>query len=170
MKKENRPYLFLVIILFSLDQLSKYLIQKYIGLYGQVKVIPGFFNLTHLHNRGAIFGFFAHTHNPVAKIVLPVASLLALGFVIFYFIRTPAQEKTLKLALSLILAGALGNLVDRLGRGYVVDFLDFYYQRFHWPNFNVADSCISVGAIILFLTILIKSKGKEKKENVSGAS
>ncbi|MCP2619654.1 signal peptidase II [Candidatus Aminicenantes bacterium AC-334-K16] len=158
MRKQDLPYYFLVIVLFLVDQLTKFWIQQKIPLYGHLEVIPGFFNLTHIHNRGAIFGFFAHTSNPVVQIGLAVASFLALGFVIFYFIRTPASERILRISLSLILAGALGNLTDRLLRGYVVDFLDFYVGRWHWPNFNLADSCITVGAIILIFTFFISEK------------
>ncbi len=75
---------------------------------------------------------------------------------VYYFIKTPASDGKVKLALSLILAGALGNLVDRVGRGFVIDFLDFYVGRWHWPFFNVADSCITIGALLLILFFVIR--------------
>jgi len=160
--KKEIPYYLLIIGLFLVDQLTKFLIQRRLSLLGHIEVIPGFFNLTHIHNRGAIFGFFARTSNSVIQIGLAAASFLALGFVIYYFIRTPASERILKIALTLILAGALGNLTDRLLRGYVVDFLDFYVGRWHWPNFNLADSCITVGAIILIFTFFISNTSEKE--------
>ena len=69
--------------------------------------------------------------------------------VVYYFLKTPASQKAMKFALSLILAGALGNFIDRFFRGYVVDFLEFHVRGFYWPTFNVADSCISIGAVLL---------------------
>jgi len=163
-KKEEIPYYLLILGLFIIDQLTKFLIQRNLPLLGRLKVIPGFFSLTHIHNRGAIFGFFAQSSNSVIQIGLAAASFLALGFVVYYFVRTPASERILKIALTLILAGALGNLTDRLLRGYVVDFLDFYMGRWHWPNFNLADSCISIGAIILIFTFFISEKSEKEPD------
>ena len=139
----------LILILVILDQLTKSAIARsvYVGTVKQV--IPGFFNLSHVRNRGAIFGFWNQSGNNVVYVVLTLLSLCALGLVIYYYIRVPATEKFLKLTLALIMAGALGNLLDRVLRGYVIDFLDFYLGRHHFPSFNVADSCITIGAVFL---------------------
>jgi signal peptidase II len=116
-----------------------------------VRLIPGFFNITVIHNKGAIFGFFSQTGNQLVYVLLTLASFAALGLVVYYFFKTPPAEKLMKISLSLVLAGALGNLIDRIFRGYVIDFLDFYVEKWHWPFFNVADSCITIGACLLIL-------------------
>jgi signal peptidase II len=154
--RKNLPYFALIGFLLGLDQASKWLIAQHVPLYESRKVIPGFFNLTHVHNKGAIFGFFSHPANTSAFLILTAASLAAMALVIFYFIKTPAGERGTKLALSLILAGALGNLIDRLARGYVIDFLDLHIRSRHWPFFNVADSCITIGAVLLFAMFLVR--------------
>jgi signal peptidase II len=155
--KKNLPYLAFIVFLLGLDQLTKWLVARQIPLYGNRKVIPGFFSLTHIRNKGAIFGFFSHSGSGAVFLALIVASLVALALVVYYFVKTPAAERGTKLALSLILAGAMGNQIDRLGRGYVIDFLDLYVRNQHWPFFNVADSCISIGAALLLIMLL---KGK----------
>ena len=153
-------YFFVVVVLVGLDQLTKALIVRSIILQGSRSVIPGFFNLTHVRNRGAIFGFFSHSDSRILYIFLTLVSVAALGLVIYYFFKTPVSERLMKISLSLILAGALGNLIDRLFRGHVIDFLDFYVKDWHWPSFNVADSCITVGAFLLIF-ILIFKRGQE---------
>jgi signal peptidase II len=152
--RKNWPYLAFVVFLLGLDQLTKWLVAREIPLYGSRKVIPGFFNLAHIHNKGAIFGFFSHSGSGTVFLALVAASLFALALVVYYFVKTPAAERGTKMALSLILAGALGNQVDRLGRGYVIDFLDLYVRNRHWPFFNVADSCITIGAVFLLIALL----------------
>jgi signal peptidase II len=154
--RKNLPYFALIVILLGLDQASKWLVARTIPLYGSRKVIPGFFNLTHVRNKGAIFGFFSNPANTTAFLALTAASLAAMALVVFYFIKTPAGERGTKLSLSLILAGALGNLIDRVGRGYVIDFLDLHVRSRHWPFFNVADSCITIGAILLLVMFLVR--------------
>ena len=146
----------LIAALIGLDQLTKAAVVRSVDLYETVRVVPGFFNITRIHNNGAIFGAFS---GPSGRGVIPwltAASLAALALVVYYFIKTPAADGRIKLALSLILAGALGNLIDRVGRGYVVDFLDFYVGRWHWPFFNAADSCITIGALLLILFFVIR--------------
>jgi signal peptidase II len=154
-------YLYLLIILGVLltDQLTKIIVSQNVSPYTNIAIIPGFFNLTHIHNRGAIFGFFSQSESPFVSILLTIASLTALSFVIYYFLKTPPTEKTMKISLSLILGGALGNLVDRVFKGYVVDFADFYIKQWHWPAFNVADASITVGALCLIFVLL---KGRPK--------
>lgn len=153
-------YFLVVVVLMGLDQLTKALIDKNITLQGSREVIPGFFSLTHVRNRGAIFGFFSHSDSRILYVFLTLVSVAALGLVIYYFFKTPLSKKLMKISLSLILAGALGNLIDRVFRGYVIDFLDFYVKDWHWPSFNVADSCITVGACLLIF-ILIFKRGPE---------
>jgi len=155
MKKRILSFL-LIAALLVVDQISKALIAENIPLNSSKEIIPHFFHLVHVRNKGAIFGFFSQSGNTGVFILLTLASFTALGLVVFYFFKTPPREKLLNLSLSLILAGALGNLIDRILRGSVIDFLDFSVKGWHWPSFNVADSCITVGALLLVLIFLFK--------------
>ncbi|MGC8891724.1 MAG: signal peptidase II [Candidatus Saccharicenans sp.] len=157
--KKNYFYFLVIIFWLIIDQVSKYLISRLVGLYQVIPVIRGFFNLTRVHNRGAIFGFLGQASNPLALVLLNLGALFALGIVIYFFIKTPSEMTLTRISLALIIGGALGNLIDRLFRGYVIDFLDFYVGRFHWPFFNLADSGITVGAILLLYTLI---RRKEK--------
>ena len=155
--KKNGPYFLLAAILVVLDQVTKNIVARLVPLYDSVPVIPGFFNITRIHNKGAIFGTFSQTDNTLVFALLTAASLAALAFVVYYFFRTPASDKVMKVSLSLIMAGAFGNQFDRLVRGHVIDFLDFYIGQAHWPFFNVADSCITIGACLM-LVVLFRRK------------
>lgn len=151
MMRKSVPYLALILGLALIDQVAKAVVFGAVEIYRVVPVIPGFFNITHIHNSGAIFGILSSSGKLPVFLFLTGASLFALGFVVYYFVKTPAADRLTKISLALILAGALGNLTDRILRGYVIDFLDFYIGRHHWPFFNVADSCITVGALLLIV-------------------
>ncbi len=146
----------IILFLLFVDQLTKTIVSTAFDLYESRVVISGFFNLTYIKNRGAIFGFFSSHQSFYIYALLTLASLAALGLVVYYFYKTPSSERFLKISLSLILAGALGNLTDRLFRGSVVDFLDFYVKDWHWPFFNVADACITMGAFLLLYFFFFK--------------
>ncbi|MCP2605194.1 signal peptidase II, partial [Candidatus Aminicenantes bacterium AH-873-B07] len=94
--------------------------------------------------------------NPYIFLLLTILSFGALIFIIYYFLKIPITEKYLKLSFSLILGGAFGNLTDRLLQGYVIDFLDFYIKKYHWPAFNVADASITIGAIVLIFILIFR--------------
>ena len=155
--KTNAPYFVLLAALLAVDQATKALVARTVDLYQTITVIPGFFNITRIHNKGAIFGTFSQTDNTLVFALLTTASFAALVLVVFYYFKTPAAEKLMRVALTLIMAGALGNLFDRFIRGHVIDFLDFYVGNAHWPFFNAADSCISIGACLM-LVILFRRK------------
>lgn len=155
--KANGPYFLLAGGLIALDQATKNLVARKLPLYDSIPVIPGFFNITRVHNKGAIFGTFSQTGNTLVFALLTAASLAALAFVVYYFFKTPASDKLMKVSLTLIMAGAVGNQFDRLVRGYVIDFLDFYVGKAHWPFFNAADSCITIGACLM-LVVLFRRK------------
>jgi signal peptidase II len=155
--KKNAPYFVLALVLVVVDQVTKAIVAGHVALYRSIPVIPGFFNITRIHNKGAIFGTFSQAGNSLVFVLLTAASLAALGFVVYYFFKTPATDRLMKIALALIMAGALGNQFDRLVRGHVIDFLDFYVGQAHWPFFNAADSCITVGACLM-LVVLFRRK------------
>jgi len=139
-----------------LDQAVKALVVKNIPFYGTVKVIPGFLDLTHIHNKGAILGFLNRSENAATPFILLGLNIAALVLVALYFSKTTEKERLARFALAMIVGGALGNIVDRLIRGYVVDFIDMYAGKFHWPTYNVADSCISIGAVLLIFSVLVR--------------
>lgn len=151
--KKNVRYFLAALGLVVLDQATKAVVARKVPLYESVPVIKGFFNITRIHNRGAIFGTFSQTDNTLVFALLTAASLAALAFVVYYFFKTPDSDKLMKVSLTLIMAGALGNQFDRLVRGHVIDFLDLYVGQAHWPFFNVADSCISIGACLMLVTL-----------------
>ena len=147
--KRHAPHLVLIAALIAADQITKAVVAKSVPFYGSVSVIPGFFSISHIHNTGAIFGMFNGSGSKLIAILLAAATLTAMGLVIVYFLKTPASQKLMRFALALILAGALGNFIDRVFRGYVIDFLEVHVKKFYWPTFNIADSCISIGAVLL---------------------
>ena len=156
--KRKIPYLLFIVCLLAADQVSKLLIERHIPQGGLVTVIPGFFNLRHVRNDGAIFGFLSGNGNRWVSGGLMAATLLALTFVLAYFLRTPAEEKGMLMGLTLIATGALGNLASRALKGYVVDFVDWHIKDAHWPFFNVADSCVTVGAVLLLILLVVKRR------------
>jgi len=129
-----------------LDQLTKFIVTKSLILNQQISVIKGIFSLTLVHNRGAAFGILK---NQVPLFVF--TSIIAVGL-IYSELKNKGNRTVYSIALSLILAGALGNLIDRVFFGYVIDFLDFHV----WPVFNVADSAITIGAVLLGVSLLKK--------------
>ena len=156
--KSRRFYFLFILLLLFVDQVSNIFIARSLPLFRSLSVIPGFFNLTHIHNRGAIFGFLSQSRSQAVHYLLMLASLVALSLVVYYFFKTPPEEKFLEISLALILTGALGNLADRVFRGYVIDFLDFYLKKWHWPSFNVADASVSIGALFLIFILILKRR------------
>lgn len=159
-----RLYVLLVLVLFGLDQLTKHWIMATMNLYEAQEVIPGLFNLVYVTNKGAAFSMFASIDSPLRHyFFIAVNSLAAIGLTIAAY-RMRAQQIFYVVSFALIAAGAVGNLVDRIRFGAVIDFLDFYIGSYHWPAFNVADSSICVGVAILFvLNILEIKKEKDRK-------
>lgn len=161
--KEKKYFRMLVVagIVVAIDQLSKVIIFEMLPLYGTVSVIPGFFNITHIHNPGGAFGFLAG-HSAVWRyFVFLFISSLAIGLIIYYYHKTPKTHILLSCGFALILGGAVGNMIDRVRMGIVIDFLDFYIGNLHWPAFNVADSAISIG-ITVFIYHLVFNKMPDK--------
>lgn len=142
-------------LVIALDQLSKYIIMQ-VFAWGDLLKITGFFDLVRAHNTGAAFSLFASQPGWQRGFFIGIASIASI--VILYLLRKGNGSALSKLALSLILGGALGNLVDRLIHGYVVDFLSFHLGTYYWPAFNVADSAITIGAILLIWDSLKQPK------------
>ena len=143
---------------YVLDRLTKLLIIDRLDLYQSVRVVDGFFDITHVRNTGAAFSFLAHLDESYRVYFFAATTIAAIGLLL-YFVKEAKSADTLMLsALGLILGGALGNLTDRLMYGNVVDFIDWYVGRYHWPAFNMADSCITVGVFLLGYELILKGK------------
>jgi len=152
--QERVPYVFLTLAILGFDRWTKVLIQSRFALNESASIIDGFFDITYVQNTGVAFGIFSSISSPTKSVILSLFSACAVVVVITYSVRSPQQNRLLQIALSLILGGALGNLYDRLAYGYVVDFLEFYVGKYHWPSFNIADAAISVGVALLALEIV----------------
>jgi signal peptidase II len=148
------PYFLLVAATVIFDRWTKALIQSRFELNESVTLVDGFFNITYVRNTGVAFGIFSSISSPAKSVLLSVFTAIAAIVVVVYGVRSPAGNRLLQAALGLILGGALGNLYDRLAYGYVVDFLEFYVRDYHWPSFNVADSAISIGVLLLAVEII----------------
>jgi signal peptidase II len=148
--------------ILALDQASKLFIERSIPLHQAREVIPGFLAICHVENRGAAFGLLANL--PGAGYFFVVISLIAIVLICAYFHWIKEEEVWTPLCLALVLTGAVGNLIDRFRLGSVVDFLDVRYRGWHWPAFNIADSCITIGVLLLALKILWGEKKDMNKE------
>jgi signal peptidase II len=142
----------------ALDQVSKFLILLKLPLGGNISLIPGFLNLVHVRNKGAAFGLLADWSAEFAWLFFVMAAVLVLVVLGYLLWQLPDDQWPSALGYGLILTGALGNLIDRIRFGEVVDFIDVYYGRYHWPAFNVADSMVCVGAAILVWIIIREEK------------
>ena len=152
--KRHRPYLLVMAAIVLLDQGTKALVVRTLDLHEHVPLVDGLLSLSHVRNRGAAFGLLSDWDVPYQSVLLALLSLCALAAIAFYFLRLPAAARLPRLALALVLGGAVGNLIDRIRLGYVVDFVHAYWRQHQWPDFNVADSAITVGVTLLVIDIL----------------
>ena len=157
-----RLYVLLGLAVLGLDQLTKYWIMATMNLYEVQAIIPGLFNLVYVTNKGAAFSMLASIDSPIRHyFFISINSLAAIGLTIAAY-RMRNHQVFYLISFALIASGALGNLIDRIRFGAVIDFLDFYVGSYHWPAFNVADSSICVGVAILFVMNILEIK-KEKE-------
>ncbi|MDA8432440.1 MAG: signal peptidase II [Nitrospiraceae bacterium] len=146
MRKPYLRFFILAFFVFLLDQATKILIVKHLSLYQVIRIFPSF-NIVYYRNIGSAFGLFKTLGNPFFIVI----SLIAIAGVAFLIIK----DRGGRLGFSLILAGAAGNLADRLAHGYVVDFIEVYAGNFYWPAFNVADSALTIGIALLIVKTVI---------------
>lgn len=151
-------YLIISIIVLVADQWTKHWAVTSLRPVGSIEIIERLFSFTYATNRGVAFSLFADSEMNV-RVIFAAISLIAASFVIIYFFKTPKTKPLMNLSLSLLLAGIVGNLIDRVRFGEVVDFLDFHLgESYIWPTFNVADAVICFGAILLALEMLREEK------------
>lgn len=148
------PELWIAVAIVVFDQATKAMVKARLPLHDSVTVIPGFFDLTHVRNTGAAFGMLNNMEFAYKPAVMIGVALIALGAVASYALTLPATQRVARYGLALILGGAAGNLIDRAIMGYVVDFVDVYWRGVHFWAFNVADSAITVGVVLMLLDVV----------------
>jgi signal peptidase II len=162
-------YLFISLAVLVFDQWTKWLVEMHLPHHVAEPVIPGFFNLTHVKNTGVAFGLFAAQGVGSGSWLLTLLGLAALLAVALYFWFTPSHDRLLLVALALVVGGAVGNLIDRVVAGAVTDFVDLYVGTHHWPAFNVADSAISIG-IVLMAIDSFRPRHRQPERDAASAS
>lgn len=151
-----------VLTVVILDQATKYLVVGSFVLGEITPVLAGFFNLTLAYNKGAAFGMFSGISDGFREAMLALTTITAFAVIVFFMRSDYGQSRMARLSFMLIIGGAIGNIIDRIRLGYVIDFLDVYYQQYHWPAFNVADSCICLGVMLLmFMPVHAKTPAKD---------
>lgn len=158
-------WLWLTVVCLIVDQVTKQLIVANMDLYQSINILP-FFNLTYVHNEGAAFSFLADQGGWQRWFFAAIASIATVIFIV-WLAKTPKQQSMLSIAFALMLSGAVGNLIDRVLFGYVIDFLDFYGFGYHFPAFNVADSMIFIGAALMILDSFINGEQTPPIKNVN---
>ena len=148
----------LVAAILVLDQLTKALVREYLPLHASVSIVPGFLDFTYVRNTGAAFGLMNTADIPFKSPLMTAIALFALIAIAVYTSRVSSDQPVAKVGLSLILGGAIGNLIDRVTAGYVVDFVDVYWGTWHFWAFNGADAAITVGASCLILDMAILNR------------
>jgi signal peptidase II len=140
------------------DQVTKVLIRREFGLYDSATVIPNLFSLTRIHNTGAAFGLLDSVDLPFKTGLLAVVSVAALVGLVMFAVSLPEIHRLARVGVALVVGGAAGNLIDRLWLGYVVDFVDVYWRGWHFWAFNVADAAITIGAVLVFVELLLVNR------------
>jgi signal peptidase II len=170
MKYRLSPFLIAAAV-FLLDRITKIIIKAELSTFDTVRIIPGFFNIVHTENAGVAFGLFADSAGPLRAVILIGLSAAVLALVTTVLLKPlKAGEHAnwlMRIALSLVLGGALGNLYDRIVHGTVTDFVEVYADTHYFPAFNVADSCITIGAVLLIIDMLRTRDSRHQAANAS---
>ena len=156
-------YLVVSLAVLFLDQWTKGIVTRTMEVHQSRSVVADFFDLTYVRNSGAAFGLFASVDSSIKAILLNSVAVIVFLIVSAYALRSSHRSIRLQVGLALILGGAVGNLLDRVRFGYVVDFLDFAISGHHWPAFNFADSAICIGVGLLFLDMLRNEESHEPR-------
>jgi signal peptidase II len=161
--RSRRFELIVAVVVVILDQITKAMIRPSLALHQSREVIPGFLDLTRVHNTGAAFGMLNAAEFPFKTMVLSIVAAIALAGVAWYAATVPLTDRLARLGIAGVLGGAIGNLLDRARSGYVLDFVDAYWGDWHFWAFNVADAAITIGVIFMILDIL--GVGKRRASN-----
>jgi len=152
----RNKYLQLLLVsnaLIILDQITKFIVSIHIPLHHSLAVVKDFLSITHIRNAGVAFGLFASQPSEYKALTFITVSTVAIVAILFIFHQTADAKRLVQIGLTLILSGAVGNLIDRVLHGEVIDFLDFQIRGYHWPAFNLADSCITIGVGMMIIDL-----------------
>ena len=163
----RRLELIVSVTVVVLDQITKALIRPALALHESREVIPGFLDLTRVHNTGAAFGMLNAAEFPMKTLILSLVATVALAGVAWYAATVPLSDRLARLGIAGVLGGAVGNLIDRASSGYVLDFVDAYWGNWHFWAFNVADAAITVGVIFMILDILGFGKRSDGQASIN---
>lgn len=163
MKKNLMVFILGAAVIIALDQITKAAIVENFSLHETHSVIDGLFNIVYVMNPGAAFGFLANASELFRRIFFTGITVTVILLIIYYIVKSKLQNTLYVISLTLIFSGAVGNLIDRIRYGAVVDFLDVYIGTAHWPAFNVADSSISMGAVIMIYGMIVQRKKEKSK-------
>lgn len=154
MKRKTALFLGIAALVIILDQLTKWLVAANLAMHQSITVIKGFFDIVHVRNTGVAFGLLSSSDIPYRTIFFLFISLVAMAVIVMFLNKLRADQTGWVVGLGLVFGGAWGNLIDRVRTGGVIDFIDVYVSHYHWPAFNIADSAVTIGALLLVLQIV----------------
>ena len=163
MLADRKPEIFVALSVVILDQITKAMIRPALALHQSIEIIPGFLDLTRVHNTGAAFGMLNAVDFPMKTLVLSLVAIVALSGVAWYAATVPLADRLARIGVASVLGGAIGNLIDRATAGYVLDFVDAYWGNWHFWAFNVADAAISIGVVFMILDMLGVGRRSESR-------
>jgi signal peptidase II len=150
-----------------LDQATKLYIDSNMELHQSIQVIKNFFQITYIRNSGAAFGILSGFKSPWLTLFFVLISVVAIGIIMFYYHKTPENQRLTLVSFALIMSGAIGNFIDRVFYGEVIDFLYFHWYQHYWPAFNIADSCITIGVSLLLWDMFFPKAFLKTRDNLN---
>ena len=150
-----------------IDQYTKFMVTLHIPLSYSINIVEGFFNLTHVRNSGVAFGIFSEQNSELKPYLLIFVSIIAIIAILVIFHQTERQRRLAQGGLVLVFSGAIGNLIDRVLHKEVIDFIDIFFNNRHWPAFNVADACITIGVMLLAADLLVSGKSYNSPDSTA---
>ena len=167
MSKKYKTLLLIIVGMVFLDQATKLYIDSNMELHQSIQVIKNFFQITYIRNSGAAFGILSGFKSPWLTLFFVLISVVAIGIIMFYYYKTPENQRLTLVSFALIMSGAIGNFIDRVFYGEVIDFLYFHWYQHYWPAFNVADSCITIGVSLLLWNMFFPEAFLKTRDNLN---
>ena len=167
MSKKYKTLLLIIVGMVFLDQATKLYIDSNMELHQSIQVIKNFFQITYIRNSGAAFGILSGFKSPWLTLFFVLISVVAIGIIMFYYHKTPENQRLTLVSFALIMSGAIGNFIDRVFYGEVIDFLYFHWYQHYWPAFNIADSCITIGVSLLLWDMFFPKAFLKTRDNLN---
>ena len=167
MTQKYKTLLLIIVGMVFLDQATKLYIDSNMELHQSIQVIKNFFQITYIRNSGAAFGILSGFKSPWLTLFFVLISVVAIGIIMFYYYKTPENQRLTLVSFALIMSGAIGNFIDRAFYGEVIDFLYFHWYQHYWPAFNVADSCITIGVSLLLWDMVFPKAFLKTRDNLN---